>query len=301
MLNTSLAPGAGRILTGITLALLLAFTTGMVRAEAPAEIAATGNTAAGSVSSSTEDALPSAPMARGEKASDKSDADTNAPKSLLARHLALEAGGGMNFPRSAISGYNTTGYNGTLGAGWMFSHQFGTILEYQFIENNLTSYEEGALDQGLCFPTGTVCPSSGHAISNFVSVAPILYFMNDTRFNAYVTLGVGLAKKTTTTSETYMNLDSTQAKCPAPSVYTPVPISGTTGTCIGPTYNNSYSDTRLGYDFGIGVTYKTGWNSHVKYFTDIRYLRIDTTSAFGLNPNAVGRTVLAPFTVGLRY
>lgn len=277
MLNISLASGAGRILTGTTLALLLAFTTGIVRAETPA----VGSES--SFLSNADLALPSAPMAQ-EKSSAK-DASDAAPIGRLQKHLALEAGGGMNFPMSAISGYNRTGYNATIGAGWMFTRQFGTMLEYQFIDDALTSYARRVLSAGNCSPLGGLC-ASGTAYTNAFTVAPILYFVDESKYNAYITLGVGVARKTTTTSVTYYGANS---------------IVGNAGVFPGATTHASYSDVRLAYDYGIGMTRQAEWNHHVKYFAEVRYLRVDTTKPFGLNPNAVGRTVLAPLTIGLRY
>src|SRR5579875_2512447 len=60
-------------------------------------------------------------------------------------HLAFEVGGGLTSPvgtaangtASAPHGFETYGYNFTVGGGWNFNKRFGVLLEYQFNKNKI--------------------------------------------------------------------------------------------------------------------------------------------------------------------
>ena len=263
MLKISPVPGSRRMFAATALAVLLAFSA--VNASA----SAVANDSAALPDTYSTSSLPSAPTPIAQDAS-------TAPstfKGRLRSHIALEAGGGMSFPSSAINAWNTTGYNATAGAGWMFSPHFGALLEYQYLTNGLTNYALQGLSAGDCYPQGTIC-ASGNVRINGISVAPIVDLAPESKYDAYFTLGLGSYHKTTNTSQTNTADVTTSA---------------------------SYSVTRFGYNFGMGLTRKAGWNSHVKYFVETRFLRIDTSMHYGVNMNSVGRTSLVPVTIGLRY
>ena len=110
--------------------------------------------------------------------------------------VAFEAGGGFTAPVGndvsggagvGLSGYDTWGYNLTLGGGWNFNKWLGVLAEYQFNRNKIPGDTLAALGA----PGGNINTWS-------LTIDPIIYLPPITpTIGVYVTGGGGFYRKVT--------------------------------------------------------------------------------------------------------
>jgi hypothetical protein len=201
--------------------------------------------------------------------------------------LAIEAGGGFTAPVGndvsggqslGLSGYNTWGYNITVGAGWNFNKWLGTLVEYQFNRNKIPGDTLAAVGA----PGGNINTWS-------FTIDPIIYLPPITsKLGAYVTGGGGFYRKVT-------NYTS-----PAESCFFD-PFFG----LICNTQNETiyhFSSNQGGVNIGAGLYWRAfGPDSHAKLYAEARYVWVDSPSASASQPFAEGTEELIPVTFGIRF
>lgn len=200
--------------------------------------------------------------------------------------LALEAGGGFTAPvgndvsggkNVGLAGYNTWGYNLTLGGGWNFNKWFGTLIEYQFNRNKIP----GATLAALGVPGGNVNTWS-------FTIDPIVYLPVTPKVGAYVTGGGGFYRKVT-------NYTSPAQVCYYDYYY---------GYVCG--YQNQtvyhFSSNQGGLNIGGGLYWKAfGPESNAKLYAEARYVWVNSPSASNSQPLSEGTEGLIPVTFGIRF
>lgn len=191
-------------------------------------------------------------------------------------HMAFEAGGGFTAPigNDVRDGYETWGYNFTLGAGWNFSKYFGTLIEYQFNRNKIP----GATLAQIGAPGGNINTWS-------FTLDPIIYLPMSHSFGAYVTGGGGFYRKVT-------NFTAPQLvqQCYYFCYY------GYVNQTIG-----HFSSNQGGLNLGLGTYWNAfGPDSHAKLYAEARYVWVDSP-----RPTATmegeGTEGLIPVTFGIRF
>lgn len=204
-------------------------------------------------------------------------------------HLAFEAGGGFNAPVGNIKNTLTWGGNVNLGAGWMFSKRFGTLLEYQFLDDKLTGrflsqvYNENAAS----LSSQGVNQLGGHAHIWSLTLDPIFYLRPEGRTNLYVTGGGGFYRKVTTFTT------PVQQYCYDYFYgYYPCTSNATVG---------HFSSNQGGFNVGAGVTHAIGMDARAKLFAEVRYVWLDTPKPSPTTAWGFGTTGLIPVTFGVRW
>lgn len=202
-------------------------------------------------------------------------------------HMAIEAGGGFNAPIGNDTKYITWGGNLTLGAGWQFNNQFGTLLEYQFIDDKLPgAFLSSVYNQSDLAAQG-LSQLGGHAHIWSLTLDPIFYLRPHGITNAYVTGGGGFYRKVTTFTT------PVQEYCFS-YYYGYYPC--TTNANVG-----HFSSNQGGLNLGIGVTHALGADERAKFFAEARYVWIKTPGPKDTAYWGLGSTGLVPVTVGIRW
>jgi hypothetical protein len=202
-------------------------------------------------------------------------------------HLAFEGGGGFNAPIGNDTPYITWGGNFTLGAGWQFNKQFGTLLEYQFMDNKLPGrFLSDVYNASPGLAAQGITQLGGHAHIWSFTLAPIFYLRPHGATNVYVTGGGGFYRKVTTFTTPVLAQFCNAFFCSV----------GTENVSV-----SHFSSNQGGLNLGFGVTHALGQDQRAKLFAEARYLWINTpgpedTSYFGL-----GTTGLIPVTFGVRW
>jgi Outer membrane protein beta-barrel domain len=198
-------------------------------------------------------------------------------------HLAFVAGGGFNAPVGNDTSFITWGGNFTLGAGWQFNKQFGTLLEYQFMDNKLPGsfLSQVSENSNLGFPIG------GHSHIWSFTLAPIFYLRPHGALNAYVTGGGGFYRKVTSFTQPVASL------CFDPFIGY---FTCTQNVTIG-----HFSSNQGGLNFGVGITHTLGQGQRAKVFAEARYLWINTPGPHDVTYWGLGSTGLIPVTFGIRW
>lgn len=191
-------------------------------------------------------------------------------------HFAFEAGVGPTVPigNDVRDGYDTWGYNVTLGGGWNFTKNFGALLEYQFNRNKIPGKTLAAIGA----PGGNINTWS-------LTIDPIIYLPMSRTFGGYVTGGGGFYRKVT-------NFTAPQqvTQCYYFCYY------GYANETIG-----HFSSNQGGIDIGIGGYWKAfGEDSRAKLYAEARYVWVDSPKATATT-NGEGTEGLIPVTLGVRF
>lgn len=204
-------------------------------------------------------------------------------------HLAFEAGGGFNAPIGNDKPYITWGGNVTLGAGWQFNKQFGTLLEYQFMDNKLPGSFLSQIynSNSASLSAQGINQLGGHAHIWSITLDPIFYLRPQGRTNAYVTGGGGFYRKVTTFTT------PVQQYC-YDYFYGYYPC--TTNATVG-----HFSSNQGGLNLGIGFTHAIGMDERAKLFAEARYVWIKTPGPKDTPYWGLGTTALVPVTFGVRW
>lgn len=189
--------------------------------------------------------------------------------------MAFEIGGGMVAPvGNTTHGYETYGWNFTIGAGLNFNKRFGILGEYMYKRNKI--------------PGATLAQvgTSGGYISDWsLTVDPIVYQPFNESFGMYVTGGGGFYHKTTAFTQL---APVTYCYFFCYSYYTPVVVS-------------SFSSNQGGVNGGLGFYWKAfGPDSNAKLYIESRYIWIDSPTPTPTQ-NGEGTEGLIPLTIGLRF
>lgn len=202
-------------------------------------------------------------------------------------NIAFEAGGGFTAPvgndvsggsQFGLAGYDTWGYNLTLGAGWNFNKWLGALIEYQFNRNKIPGETLAAVGA----PGGNINTWS-------FTIDPIIYLPPVTsKLGAYVTGGGGFYRKVT-------NYTSPSEACYFDPFFGLV--CGTQNETI---YH--FSSNQGGLNIGAGLYWKAfGPDSRAKLYAEARYVWVDSPAATASQPFAEGSEGLIPVTFGIRF
>lgn len=189
--------------------------------------------------------------------------------------IAFEIGGGMVAPiGNDTHGYETFGWNFTVGAGLNFSKRLGVLGEFMYKRNKIPG---ATLAQ-----VGT---SGGYIEDYSFTVDPIIYQPFSQTTGMYVTGGGGFYHKTTAFTQIQ---PQTYCYYFCYSYYAPVVVS-------------SFSSNQAGLNAGLGFYWKAfGPDSNAKLYIESRYIWVDSPAP---SPTQLGEGTegLVPLTVGLRF
>jgi hypothetical protein len=197
--------------------------------------------------------------------------------------VAFEAGGGFTAPVGndvsggqgvGLSGYDTWGYNLTLGGGWNFNKWLGVLAEYQFNRNKIP----GSTLAVLGAPGGNINTWS-------LTIDPIIYLPPITStMGVYVTGGGGFYRKVTNFTSPACEEGFFGVFCQNETIY-------------------HLSSNQGGLNIGAGGYWKAfGPDSRAKLYAEARYVWVDSPSAAAENGYLAGGTEgLIPVTFGIRF
>jgi len=200
-------------------------------------------------------------------------------------HLAFEAGAGFTAPIGndvsggkpvGLYGYDTWGYNISLGGGWNFTKHIGALLEYQFNRNKIP----GATLAALGVPGGNINTWS-------LTIDPIVYIPITQSFGAYATGGGGFYRKVTN-----FTAPEEEEECYYFCYY------GYANETIG-----HFSSNQGGMNIGVGGYWKAfGPDSNAKLYAEARYVWVDSPKLTSDTVfNGEGTEGLIPVTFGVRF
>ena len=190
--------------------------------------------------------------------------------------LAFEGGAGFTAPvgNDVRDGYDTWGYNVTVGAGWNFTKRIGALLEYQFNRNKIPGTTLAAIGA----PGGNINTWS-------LTIDPIIYLPVTKTFGGYVTGGGGFYRKVTN-----FTAPEEEEVC-----YYFCEI-GYVNETIG-----HFSSNQGGLNIGLGGYWKAfGPDSNAKLYAEARYVWVDSPAATSTT-NGEGTEGLIPVTFGIRF
>jgi hypothetical protein len=189
--------------------------------------------------------------------------------------IAFVGGGGFTAPiGNDTRGYETWGYNFTVGGGWNFTKKFGALFEYQFDRNKIPGATIAA-----------VGAQGGNINSHLFLFDGIYYPYSHARTGLYITGGPGFSRKVTN----FTDLQSVQ-ECYYFCYYGYAPVTVA-----------SFSSTQLAADAGIGAYWKAfGQDSNAKLFAEARYVFVDSPRAT-TTTNGEGTEEIIPVTFGIRF
>lgn len=211
-------------------------------------------------------------------------ADNHGLGHKLARHYALEFGGGFNAPTSDSTPYVTWGGNFTVGAGYNFSPHFALLAEYQFIDAKLPA---NMISQAYTDGGNTHIWSFG--------LEPVVSLFPKAHHDVYITGGGGFYRKMTNFTDPTLAMYCDYYDCGY----------GTATAVVG-----HYSSNQGGVNIGAGYQYRLGGpcsNSRMKLFAEARYLHIFSPAGtyyptYTDAPVTVGEgTTIIPVTFGVRW
>jgi opacity protein-like surface antigen len=210
-------------------------------------------------------------------------------------------GAGFVTPIQDTGNYLTTSWVFQVGGGRNFNKRIGVLLQFDYndfgfqgktLANQQALYNSFCTpaDQfnGLCAPI-TVLGGSSHVWS--FTLDPTYTFYDAEKMGAYVVAGVGFYHKT--------------ADFTTPVVQTACdPFYG----CIQYQANQTvddYTSNAVGFDGGLGLTYKPSRFSGQKLYVEARYVFMDNSArpatVTNLYPPNANQTYYIPVTFGLRF
>src|SRR5690242_20317246 len=178
-------------------------------------------------------------------------------------HFAFEIGAGPTAPvgNAARDGWETWGYNVTVGAGWNFSKYFGTLFEYQFNRMKIPGSTLAALavDNGISQLGGNINTWS-------LTLDPILYLPAGPRTGAYLTGGGGFYRKVTNFTEPALSTQCDPYYFYCYSGYVPTTVAHS-------------SSNQGGLNLGLGLYWKLSEYSNAKLYAEARYVWVNSPLA----------------------
>jgi hypothetical protein len=209
--------------------------------------------------------------------------------------IAFVAGAGLNLPAGNTAKYYTPHLAVNVGAGFNFNKAFGVLGEFHYDKMGLTAgaiNEDYAntynyfVNQGLngSDVTDSLAGFDANAHILSFSINPIVNLVGQGKFGAYATGGLGYYKKTTNFTLPQLSQD----------YYGGIYQQNVTF--------DSYSNGGLGFNGGIGLTYKLSEFSSERLFMEARYEWIN----LGKNNNDFfpynnRNSEVIPITVGVRF
>jgi hypothetical protein len=257
--------------TVAALTALFAFAVIAARAESPSNPVDNTTVAYSSSTTGVDALLPSAPEPAGQYG--RSSHERSRRYAREGGKFTFELGLGFNTPTDDNGKWNTTNWNLSVGAGYLFNPQAGVLLEYQYLDNGLT--------QPLLNVAYNAYATGGNSHTWGFSVDPIVYLLSKSKSNVYLTGGVGIYHKQTN-------------------------FTGSDNYGYSTNYNQ-WSTYKLGLNGGLGITRQIGWHDRTKVFAEARYLWLNTSdnpdqlNNVYANLNALARTTTIPVTFGVRY
>ena len=209
--------------------------------------------------------------------------------------IAFVAGAGLNVPAGNTAKFYTPHFAFVGGAGINFNKHFGVLGEFSYQHMGLTA---GAINSDYT-NTYNYFVSQGNSpsdVSSYLSgfdanahifgfsVNPVLNLVGEGRVGAYVTGGLGYYRKSTNFTLPQLTQN----------------IYGGVGY-VNSTFD-SYSEGGLGYNGGVGLTYKISQFSSERLFIEARYewLNLGKTSSDFFPYNGRNSETI-PITVGIRF
>ena len=199
-------------------------------------------------------------------------------------HLAFEGGAGFTAPvGNTTHGWETYGYNIRVGGGWNFTKRIGALIEYQWNRDKIP----GSTLTQLAIESGSNVPFGGNVNTWSFTIDPIIYQPFTKTIGGYVTGGGGFYRKVTNFT---------------------APVLGT--TCYYyycyegyfPTTIAHSSSNQGGLNFGVGFYWKAfGEDSNTKFYTEVRYVWVDSPVASPKDPYGSGTQGTIPVTFGIRF
>jgi hypothetical protein len=206
-------------------------------------------------------------------------------KHYVGSKFAFEAGGGVSAPAGDKS-YITWGGQFTVGGGLNFNKRFGTLIEYQFMDNKLPG--------AIIAETGA---TGGHAHLWSVTLDPVFDLFPKSTNDVYVTGGGGFYRKVTSFTD------------PQESQYCDFYYGCgyyTSNVVVG-----HFSSNQGGFNIGAGFQHRVGGmygDGKTKLFAEVRFVDALTPAVVGQSPNGLGPitsiaadTKLLPISVGVRF
>jgi hypothetical protein len=275
-----------------------------------------------SSSSSSSDALPSDPSnfsfgadnatqpppRRRYGRPNYADSHTNADGS---NKFTFMAGAGLVSPTQDTGKYLTPSYVFQVGGGRNFNKKIGVLIQFDWnnfgfqnstvanqinlYNSQIIAYDNTAAGEANPIPLLTQVGGNSHVWS--FTLDPTYTFYTGEKMGAYAVAGVGFYHKTAN-----FTTPSTQEAC---SFY----------GCFDYSANQTiddYTSNAVGFNGGLGVTYKPSQFAGEKFYLEARYVFVDNSPRVGYNavtnpnsanfypPNA-NQTYYVPVTFGLRF
>ncbi len=205
--------------------------------------------------------------------------------------IAFVAGAGLNVPAGNTAKYYTPHLAIVAGAGINFSKVFGVLGEFHYDRMGLTA---GSINLDYNNTLAAIGPLGGTAsdLAGFdanahilaLTVNPIVNLVGQGRVGAYVTGGLGFYRKTTN-----FTLPQLQQNIYGGIYQQNVTFDG-------------YSANGIGYNGGVGLSYKISEFSSERLFVEARYewlnLGKNSNDFFPFNRR---NSEVIPITVGIRF
>jgi hypothetical protein len=209
--------------------------------------------------------------------------------------IAFVAGAGLNMPVGNTAKYYTPHVAIVAGAGINFNKSFGVLAEFSYQRMGLTG---GAINTDYN-NTYNYFVNQGNAASDVstylagfdanahifgISVNPVVNLVGQRKVGAYATAGLGYYHKTTNFTLPQLTQN----------------IYGGVGY-VNSTFD-SYGAGGMGYNGGVGLTYKLSEFSSERLFIEARYewLNLGKTNSDFFTYNSRNSETI-PITVGLRF
>jgi hypothetical protein len=215
------------------------------------------------------------------------------------------AGAGFTLPTGGTHAYFSPSYNFQVGGGRNFNKKLAAIAEFDYanfgLQSSLTNELGGT---GGIYTTLGVSPVGGHGHDWSFTLGPQYTYMDRDKFGGYVIGGVGYYHKvtdfTTPAQEQYFD-----------------PYYGYITITANETFD-SYVSNAVGFNGGLGFTYKASRFSDLKFYAEARYVytanerRPYYDGSTGANPSSNANyfdvfpqnsapTTFIPVTFGVRF
>jgi hypothetical protein len=231
-----------------------------------------------------------------------SDSHTNPDGSSK---FAFMGGAGLVAPVQDTNKYLTPSYVFQVGAGRNFSKKFGILVQFDWnnfgfqnktVANQITLYNAqiaayNATPIGMQNPATPFTSLGGNSHVWSFTLDPTFTFYNGSKTGAYAVVGAGFYHKTanftTPTVQTYCDI-----------------IYGCYQYQANATVDD-YTSNAVGFNGGLGLTYKPSQFSGLKFYLEARYVFVDNSpraaSSTNFYPPNANQTYYVPITFGLRF
>lgn len=207
--------------------------------------------------------------------------------------IAFMAGAGMNVPVGNTGKFYTPSYDVAVGAGYNFNKMLGVLAEFHYDHAGLTggaiAYEYQNLQNYYSASAADLAGFDGNSHVLSLTVNPVLSFSSDrgSRLGTYFTGGVGYYHKVTNFT---------------------LPSSATACDYFCYTYSTNVnidtaSANSLGFNGGVGFTYRISDFSNERLFIEARYhwLKIASSNNTDFFPFNRRNSEYIPILVGVRF